>query len=328
MNNVYTQYHNQITQCFNAVDEESQDILDVLTTQTQAAMKEIILNHTQWLTDAIDLSQMAEHRDYLGHIYNEHDDFVEVLRSDNVDEIFNRVQFLPHLVYELVALGAPRPSNLGLVDVAIQKIVMKSMASFRRALLSTTFDPSRVEDKLQDASIELIRAARTYRNVGKASFITYAWRRVMVQVNRKLLHSQLVVKVSNRDVENAFRTVEINSDLTTQLSVANLLPNAVDIDDGESHNNIQLSSQHSFESEKFRRNIRAKLVSSLNNLKPNEKVVILGECGLLGNNTPATALAERLNLSRSSYSHSKINALKKLGFYKELDAKWAEMSNL
>lgn len=322
MSNPFSQYHNQISRCLDAVDEDSQDVLDTLTSQTAAAMKEIISTHLTWREDIVRLSQMAEHRDYLVHFYSDDVSLDDFLFNPEIGDGRSHIQILPHLVYELVALGAPRPSNLDLIDISIQKIVMKAIGAFRRALLSNCFDATRIEDRLQDAMIELIRAARSYRNIGNASFITYAWRRVMVKVNRQSFHSQLVVKVSNRDVENAFRTVEMNAGSTTHLTVSNFLPNAVDIDDCEPHNSRNLCTEQTNESSRFRRDIRAKLIASLNNLKPNEKVVILGECGLFGSQTLASELASMLDLSRSSYSHSKNNALKKLGFYKTLDEKW------
>ncbi|MFA0340916.1 hypothetical protein AB4552_02210 [Vibrio sp. 10N.222.54.C3] len=321
-----------ITESFNSVKESQSEVLETLATTTRKVFKEITQTTPNWRQKLSEIGNDATCANYVGHVVSNKHTPAELLQSQATDDfVLNELQVTAFVVYEMVERGCPEPTQLKDLNTAIQNVTLKSLNSLRKLLRRHNYDIDYLSDRVQEAALETIRAARCYKHTGIASFDTYASARVKTVVSRKELHHTLMVKVSDRDISGAYsKAIEINSEktnnkLTPDSSASSYLPKPLyDFEQGSNDNRYGVTSgcNDNVVSDLTHLKLRQHLIAQLKTLNANEKIVIMNEMGLVAGTLNRNDLVESLGFSSSRYTQVKTSALQKLGAHKSLSKSW------
>ena len=321
-----------ITESFNSVKASQSEVLETLASTTAKVFEEITHTTPNWRQMLTEIANDATCTKYVGHVVSNRQTPVELLESQLTDTaVLNELRVTAFVVYEMVDRGCPKPNLLKDLDTAIQNVTLKSLNSFRKLLRRHNYDIDYLSDRVQEAALETIRAARCYKHTGVASFDTYASARVKTVVSRKELHHTLMVKVSDRDIAGAYsKAIEINAEktnnkLTPDSSASSYLPKPVyDFEQGSNDNRYGVTSAFSDNvvSDMTHHKLRQHLIAQLKTLNSNEKIVIMNEMGLVAGTLNRNDLVVSLGFSSSRYTQVKTSASQKLGAHKSLSKSW------
>lgn len=332
--NPMSKVHSLLNQSFNAVSEQQIELLDQMSTLTTCALKEMAEVNENWRSILVEIAQDMSTANYVGHVLGANQEPLDLLVSPATDPmVLSHLKVTAFSIYEMVERGLKKPPQLKELDAVIQKITLKSLSNYRKVLRRHNFDIDYLEDRVQEAAVEIIRAARCYKNTGIAAFDTYASSRVKTAISRREMHHTLMVKVSDRDISNAYsRAVEINAEktnnkLTPDVMASSFLPKPI-YDFEENSGDCFFGETERFSeyviSDNTKYKLKAFLISQLNRLNENEKIVMMNEMGLLGYQLERTEITETQGFTASRYTQIKNSALEKLGAHKKaLSPSWA-----
>ncbi|USD59084.1 hypothetical protein J4N45_11130 [Vibrio sp. SCSIO 43140] len=323
--------HGLITRAFESVSQSQTDLIQSLGSACNIAMHEIATSDEQWISKVRSLIESDGSETYIGYSKS-HNTIAELFETDCEVTILSDFQPTAETVIRLVESGCHSVDGYQQILNTINLLVLKSLNSYRKLLYKNNFDPDFLEDRVQEAALEIIRAARCYRNDGVAAFDTYASARVKTAINRKEMKHHLMLKVSDRDISNAYaQAVEINAGKVSgeMAKASDFLPRRLHGNQyNEEHcqkngikpqNNSELGSVMSTRTQN---KLNSFLALKLKSLSDNERLVLFNEVGLVGEPVAREQIVAHLGVSSARYTQLKTSALQKLGMFKQVSPTW------
>lgn len=331
---------NQISNCngliqkaFNSVSQSQSELIQSLSSACHLAMYEVASTNPQWQDSVRKLIVIDGSERYIGFSKGEHNSLAELFDTESEATALKLFQPTAETIIRLVESGDKADDGYQQIIKFIKKITLKSLQNYRKLLHKNNFDYEFLEDRVQEAAIEIIRAARCYRDEGIAAFDTFASARVKTAVNRKEMKNHLMLKVSDQDISNAYaKAVEINSKKVCHdmAKASDFLPKrahhnetfneyAAETDGMYTNNQIENMIVVSNQTQK---KLNSFLALKLKSLNDSERLVLFNEVGLVGESLPRVDVIEHLGVTSARYTQIKASALNKIGMFKKVSPAW------
>lgn len=323
--------HGFITKAFESVSQSQDDLIESLGKACKVALYEIAASDKQWITKIQGLIESDGSETYIGHTKS-NVTIAELFETGCEATILQEFQPTAETIIRLVDSGCQSEDGYPQIIHIIKQLSLKSLNNYRKLLHKNNFNIEFLEDRLQEAALEVIRAARCYRNDGVAAFDTYTSARVKTMINRKEMKHHLMLKVSDRDISHAYaKAVEINAGKVCHemKKASDFLPKRITSKKYEDycHKNGQRPSDEESElnsviSTRTQAKLNSFLALKLKSLNSNERLVLLNEAGLVGDPIAREQITNYLGVSSARYTQLKTSALQKLGMFKQVSTAW------